>query len=337
MEDIEREDFEVCLPLSAFCPLTETLEGLFDKPIEELPEDWNGKNLRESIRRHFWPPHWESLSASQRKRFAETFDAQHDPARWVRQCGIEEMRFLVKEVFLSQNPEADPDFHKSLFTIKGEFYRCHYWTFQEIALNGGNKVDWGHWLNLGSLTQHEAACLVYGADPDYLEERGTPAYDDDFKKLRQTKYCLQVKAAIEKLSRELARDKSIPTELTAFAWADLLRKRGHDLPPAMAELEAPQAEPDLAAPVAERAEPGTGAKPRTRTDRLMVAIQTALLKRPALTTDELFNLLPDHDETGVVVDGTDDKLTWVDTRGKYHDIDRAIFANRVSRLRGRQK
>jgi hypothetical protein len=77
VEDIEREDFEDCSPLSAFYPLTKTLEGWFDKPIEKLPEDWNGKNLRESIRRHFWPPHWKNLNAKQRENFAETFDAQH--------------------------------------------------------------------------------------------------------------------------------------------------------------------------------------------------------------------------------------------------------------------
>lgn len=82
------------------------------------------------------------------------------------------------------------------------------------------------------------------------------------------------------------------------------------------------------------------AKPKgTRKDRMRVAIEAAeealqgkTKRRP--TADEVFDYLAnDRDETGVIVDYTSEKLTWTDSKGKCHDIDRPTFANRLSRYR----
>lgn len=82
------------------------------------------------------------------------------------------------------------------------------------------------------------------------------------------------------------------------------------------------------------------ARPKgTRKDRMRVAIEAAekalqgkMKHRP--TADEVFDYLADdRDETGVIVDNTSEKLTWEDSQGKLHDIDRPTFANRLSRYR----
>jgi hypothetical protein len=50
------------------------------------------------------------------------------------------------------------------------------------------------------------------------------------------------------------------------------------------------------------------------------ALRTKLGRKPS--ADEVFCYLADHDETGVIVDSTTDKLIWEDTKGELHNIAR---------------
>ncbi|MEA1048577.1 hypothetical protein U5801_01900 [Lamprobacter modestohalophilus] len=75
----------------------------------------------------------------------------------------------------------------------------------------------------------------------------------------------------------------------------------------------------------------------TREDRLSLAILAAIKSlRGRLgrepKADEVFRYLED-DPTGVVVDSTDDVLTWESENGALHDTKRKTLANRISRLR----
>ena len=74
--------------------------------------------------------------------------------------------------------------------------------------------------------------------------------------------------------------------------------------------------------------------PRTRKDNFNRAIDAAILaigKKPSM--DELWRYFQDDkDETGFIVDFTDEKITWVDTNNKLHDIPKKTFANRLSRV-----
>lgn len=109
-------------------------------------------------------------------------------------------------------------------------------------------------------------------------------------------------------------------------------------------LEAEQAEKtrQLAKAVAEelRSEPAPQKRVRTSTtreDRLSVVIVAALealrarLRREPKAA-EVFAYL-EEDPTGIVVDSTDEKLTWVSEGGTLHDTKRKTVANRISRLR----
>ncbi len=75
----------------------------------------------------------------------------------------------------------------------------------------------------------------------------------------------------------------------------------------------------------------------TREDRLSVAIVAALealrarLRREPKAA-EVFAYL-EEDPTGIVVDSTDEKLTWVSESGTLHDTKRKTVANRISKLR----
>ena len=74
---------------------------------------------------------------------------------------------------------------------------------------------------------------------------------------------------------------------------------------------------------------------RTRTDNLKRAIDAAinaLGKKPSF--DELWQYFQDDkDETDIIEDTTDDKITWVDTKGKLKDIKKTTLANRLSRIK----
>lgn len=58
---------------------------------------------------------------------------------------------------------------------------------------------------------------------------------------------------------------------------------------------------------------------RTRKDKLALAIQAAIKIHPNKTANELFDYLHNNDETGAIVDSTNDKLVWEDNRGNCHD------------------
>jgi len=70
---------------SCFSSLAAALDGWFDKPLCDLPQD-----LSDRVRRELWPLPWESLSARQRIRLAKQWDYRDDPAtrsermRWWR-------------------------------------------------------------------------------------------------------------------------------------------------------------------------------------------------------------------------------------------------------------
>ena len=74
-----------------------------------------------------------------------------------------------------------------------------------------------------------------------------------------------------------------------------------------------------------------------RKDNLRRAIDIVILKygkKPSL--DELWKYLCDlcdRHETEIIVDHTDTHITWMDTKGIYHDIDKRTLANRLSRVR----
>jgi hypothetical protein len=72
-----------------------------------------------------------------------------------------------------------------------------------------------------------------------------------------------------------------------------------------------------------------------RKDNLRRAMDAAIHlmgKKPTL--DELWNFFEkDRDTTGCVVDCTYDKITWTDTRGNLHDIQRESLANRLAKIK----
>lgn len=74
--------------------------------------------------------------------------------------------------------------------------------------------------------------------------------------------------------------------------------------------------------------------PRKRHDNLTKAIIAAMAdfkRKPSL--EELWKFFTDdRDFTDFIVDFTDDSITWVDTKGKYHDTVKKTLANRLSKL-----
>ena len=74
---------------------------------------------------------------------------------------------------------------------------------------------------------------------------------------------------------------------------------------------------------------------RPRIDNLKRAIGSALEaigKKPSL--EELWKYIQDgKDTTGIIEDTTDEKITWKDTKGKWHDISKNTLANRLSRVK----
>lgn len=82
------------------------------------------------------------------------------------------------------------------------------------------------------------------------------------------------------------------------------------------------------------------AKPREqgRRDRLTVAIEAALsaLRKngmPSPTAGDVFDYLAENDETGIVVDSTEKKLTWQTSEEHLKDTSRKALANRLTGLR----
>lgn len=76
-------------------------------------------------------------------------------------------------------------------------------------------------------------------------------------------------------------------------------------------------------------------EPRKRKDNLSRAINSAITSlgyKPSF--DELWQYFQcDKDESGFIVDFTEDKITWTDTKGKLHDTSKTTLANRLSRVR----
>ena len=61
--------------MSAFVSLLAALEGSFDKPLSDLPDE-----LRQRIKQDFSPMPWDDLTPDQRRAVAQQRDWQHDPA-----------------------------------------------------------------------------------------------------------------------------------------------------------------------------------------------------------------------------------------------------------------
>jgi hypothetical protein len=104
---------------------------------------------------------------------------------------------------------------------------------------------------------------------------------------------------------------------------------------AQVEGEAVDTTPPVIPPgrPAAKTPPAPQSPQRNRRDRLTRAILAALEASPDMTANEAFDWLKKNDATQAIVDSADFKLVWEDTRGELHEIDRAAFANRISRLR----
>lgn len=61
--------------MSGFDSLTTALEGMYDKPLRDLPKD-----LQKRIEQDFSPMPWDDLSPDQRRSVAQQWDYQNDPA-----------------------------------------------------------------------------------------------------------------------------------------------------------------------------------------------------------------------------------------------------------------
>ena len=61
--------------MSSFISLEAVLEGRFETPFDELPED-----LRKRVERGFRPSPWNSLTPDDRRKRAYHWDCLHDPA-----------------------------------------------------------------------------------------------------------------------------------------------------------------------------------------------------------------------------------------------------------------
>lgn len=74
---------------------------------------------------------------------------------------------------------------------------------------------------------------------------------------------------------------------------------------------------------------------RVRKDRMSIAIDAAIKligKKPTLA--ELWQYFQnDRDTTETIVDYTEEKLTWGDSKGSLHDITKKTLANRLSRVK----
>lgn len=76
-------------------------------------------------------------------------------------------------------------------------------------------------------------------------------------------------------------------------------------------------------------------KQRTRKTNLKRAIEDVVKEKGRKPSfEELWQYFQDgKDKTGYIVDYTDDKITWEDTRGKLHDALRRSIANNLSRIK----
>jgi hypothetical protein len=76
-------------------------------------------------------------------------------------------------------------------------------------------------------------------------------------------------------------------------------------------------------------------QPRTRKTNLRRAIEAAIeafKRKPSF--DELWQFFLDgKDETGFITDYTDDAITWMDTKGKFHDTGKRAIENCLSRIK----
>lgn len=87
------------MPNRDFEPLSDVLAGWFDCSLDELPDA-----VRERIASNLWLATWDAMSESQRRKEAEKWDSDHDPARaeerefaWNLWCELDEVRREIAE------------------------------------------------------------------------------------------------------------------------------------------------------------------------------------------------------------------------------------------------
>jgi hypothetical protein len=89
-------------------------------------------------------------------------------------------------------------------------------------------------------------------------------------------------------------------------------------------------EPDKTEP--EQRKPAKVSSERKRKDNLTRAIEAAIKSfgcKPSL--EDLWQFfINDRDETGIVQDSTDEKITWMDTKGRFQDTTKKALANRLT-------
>ncbi|MDO9268168.1 MAG: hypothetical protein Q7T96_03540 [Methylobacter sp.] len=99
--------------------------------------------------------------------------------------------------------------------------------------------------------------------------------------------------------------------------------------------QKPTLEPEFTAKQTLGKEQANIREPRKRQDNLKKAINAAITKmgkRPSFA--ELWQYFQDDkDDTGFIDDFKETHITWRDTKGKFHDIPKNTFANRLSRIK----
>lgn len=214
--------------------------------------------------------------------------------------------------------------------VEGEqaYFDLGYWS--EVARDLGPVNDWDYWIHLPHLTPQEAACLLYGLDPNEYDNVASNNYPAPASLVRQ------IADIVRKATREQEAG-SLLKNANSEEWAVWAEDSGYALlrewqarrdPSKIRDCcDAPKAPP-------ENNPPRTGRGKGELHDLIRRAYWTlAANKEPS--NSEVWNTLakPEIDTSGIIQEQPNDMIFWTSHRGNEQKMKRRTFDNALSKIR----
>jgi hypothetical protein len=203
------------------------------------------------------------------------------------------------------------------------------------------RLDYSRWLRKVVWRLDEAAALLLRINPKNIPTY--PLRHDEYEDLLDTasRAAVHGQLAVERWPMGYGDEYHDVKPLVFLKWA---MKSGYFIPEELFNLLDLSGTDDATnhAGNLESDSSSSGSKKKvSRKRRITTAIERAregYLERNSRepTSDEIFSLLAENDETGCVVDYKDDALTWQDMSGEFHEITRKTLANRLSEIKKRE-
>ena len=233
---------------------------------------------------------------------------------WAERCGFAD---VLPDDFVAAHKQSEA--MGSDEELKNGFnYGLTGSIIRHLAGDGVFNVDWQYWLDLPKWTPEQAVCLLYGIDSDVLDNH-----------------------ECRNLLVKLTRKAEFRGNMTPYQWQQFGIEQKLLPPKQILLIEPQQAEATENGGVYNQANTELASvndgkiKQRTRKTNLSRAINSAIQafdKKPSL--DELWQFFQDNkDETGFIHDYTDIHITWIDTKGKFHDTQKETIANHLSQIK----